>query len=188
MRPRRRSFRKYYELLRENIFREQVLNERIRPDHRAFDQIREITIETGVLPRVHGSALFTRGETQALVSATLGTTDDAQRMESYEGEQKRKFMLHYNFPPFSVGEVGRMTGVGRREIGHGALAWRAIEAVLPGEDESPYTLRVVSDILESNGSSSMATVCGASLSLMAGGYSDQGIGCRCGDGPGEGRR
>jgi polyribonucleotide nucleotidyltransferase len=160
---------KYYELLRENIFREQVLNERIRPDHRAFDQIREVTVEVGVLPRVHGSALFTRGETQALVSATLGTTDDAQRMESYEGEQKRRFMLHYNFPPFSVGEVGRMTGVGRREIGHGALAWRAIESVLPGEDESPYTLRVVSDILESNGSSSMATVCGASLALMQAG-------------------
>jgi polyribonucleotide nucleotidyltransferase len=160
---------KYFEGLRETIFREQVLNDRIRPDHRAFDEIRAITIETGVLPRVHGSALFTRGETQALVSATLGTTDDAQRMESYEGEQKRKFMLHYNFPPFSVGEVGRMTGVGRREIGHGALAWRALEAVLPGEDESPYTLRVVSDILESNGSSSMATVCGASLSLMQAG-------------------
>jgi polyribonucleotide nucleotidyltransferase len=160
---------KYFELLRETIFREQVLNDRIRPDHRAFDEIRKITIETGVLPRVHGSALFTRGETQALVSATLGTTDDAQRMESYEGEQKRKFMLHYNFPPFSVGEVGRMTGVGRREIGHGALAWRALEAVLPDEADSPYTLRVVSDILESNGSSSMATVCGASLSLMAAG-------------------
>src|SRR5579875_378167 len=160
---------KYFELLREKIFREQVLNERIRPDHRAFDEIRKITIETGVLPRVHGSALFTRGETQALVSVTLGTTDDAQRMESYEGEQKRRFMLHYNFPPFSVGEVGRMTGVGRREIGHGALASRAIEAVLPGEDESPYTLRVVSDILESNGSSSMATVCGASLALMQAG-------------------
>ena len=160
---------KYYELLREDIFRKQVLNDRIRPDHRAFDQIRYIDIEVGVLPRVHGSALFTRGETQALVSATLGTTDDAQRLESYEGEQKRRFMLHYNFPPFSVGEVGRMTGVGRREIGHGALAYRAIEAVLPGEDESPYTLRVVSDILESNGSSSMATVCGASLALMQAG-------------------
>ncbi len=160
---------KYYELLREHIFRNQVLNDRIRPDHRAFDQIREVTVEVGVLPRVHGSALFTRGETQALVSATLGTTDDAQRLESYEGEQKRRFMLHYNFPPFSVGEVGRMTGVGRREIGHGALAFRAIEAVLPGEDESPYTLRVVSDILESNGSSSMATVCGASLALMQAG-------------------
>jgi polyribonucleotide nucleotidyltransferase len=167
--PAAKKLSKYYELLREKIFRDQVLNERIRPDHRAFDEIRAISIETGVLPRVHGSALFTRGETQALVSATLGTTDDSQRMESYEGEQKRRFMLHYNFPPFSVGEVGRMTGVGRREIGHGALAWRAIEAVLPGEDESPYTLRVVSDILESNGSSSMATVCGASLSLMQAG-------------------
>jgi polyribonucleotide nucleotidyltransferase len=165
---------KYYELLREDIFREQVLKERIRPDHRAFDQIRAVTVEVGVLPRVHGSALFTRGETQALVSATLGTTDDAQRLESYEGEQKRRFMLHYNFPPFSVGEVGRMSGVGRREIGHGALAFRAIEAVLPGEDESPYTLRVVSDILESNGSSSMATVCGASLALMQAGIALKG--------------
>ncbi len=160
---------KYYELLRETIFRDQVLKDRIRPDHRAFDEIRAISIEVGVLPRVHGSALFTRGETQALVTATLGTTDDAQRMESYEGEQKRRFMMHYNFPPFSVGEVGRMTGVGRREIGHGALAFRAIEAVLPPESESPYTLRVVSDILESNGSSSMATVCGASLALMQAG-------------------
>ncbi len=160
---------KYYELLRETIFRDQVLKDRIRPDHRAFDEIRAITIEVGVLPRVHGSALFTRGETQALVTATLGTTDDAQRLESYEGEQKRRFMMHYNFPPFSVGEVGRMTGVGRREIGHGALAFRAIEAVLPPESESPYTLRVVSDILESNGSSSMATVCGASLALMQAG-------------------
>ena len=165
---------KYYELLRENIFREQVLNERLRPDHRAFDEIRPISIEVGVLPRVHGSALFTRGETQALVSATLGTSDDAQRLESYEGEQKRRFMLHYNFPPFSVGEVGRMSGVGRREIGHGALASRAIEAVLPDETESPYTLRVVSDILESNGSSSMATVCGASLSLMQAGIGIKG--------------
>ncbi|MGA2896877.1 MAG: polyribonucleotide nucleotidyltransferase [Acidobacteriaceae bacterium] len=169
-----KKFSKYYELLREQIFRDQVLNERIRPDHRAFDEIRPISIEVGVLPRVHGSALFTRGETQAMVSATLGTTDDAQRMESYEGEQKRRFMLHYNFPPFSVGEVGRMGGVGRREIGHGALAWRAIEAVLPGEDESPYVLRVVSDILESNGSSSMATVCGASLALMHAGIPTKG--------------
>jgi len=165
---------KYYELLREKIFRDQVLVDRIRPDHRAFDKIRDLSIEVGVLPRVHGSALFTRGETQALVSATLGTTDDAQRLESYEGEQKRRFMMHYNFPPFSVGEVGRMTGVGRREIGHGALASRAIEAVLPAEDESPYTLRVVSDILESNGSSSMATVCGASLALMQAGIAIKG--------------
>jgi len=106
-----KKFSKYFDLLREQIFRDQVLNERIRPDHRAFDEIRPISIEVGVLPRVHGSALFTRGETQAMVSATLGTTDDAQRMESYEGEQKRRFMLHYNFPPFSVGEVGRMGGV-----------------------------------------------------------------------------
>ncbi len=157
---------KYFDQLRENIFREQVLKDRIRPDRRAFDQIRQIDIEVGILPRPHGSALFTRGETQAIVTATLGTGDDAQRLESYEGEQKRRFMLHYNFPPYSVGEVGRMTGTGRREIGHGALAYRAIEAVLPDEKESPYTLRVVSDITESNGSSSMATVCGASLSLM----------------------
>jgi polyribonucleotide nucleotidyltransferase len=156
----------YYEALRERIFREQVTKERIRPDRRAFDQIRPITIEVGVLPRTHGSALFTRGETQALVTATLGTTDDAQRLETYEGEQRKRFMLHYNFPPFSVGETGRMTGVGRREIGHGALAERAISAVLPKEDESPYVPRIVSDILESNGSSSMATVCGASLALM----------------------
>ena len=157
-------------LLREKIFREQVLKDRIRPDHRAFDEIREITIEIGVLPRVHGSALFTRGETQALVTATLGTTDDAQRLESYEGEQKRRFMLHYNFPPFSR---WRSWPHDRRRPSRDRprRAWRerAIEAVLPGEDESPYTLRVVSDILESNGSSSMATVCGASLALMQAG-------------------
>ncbi len=157
---------KYYESLRENIFRDQVTKDRVRPDRRKFDEIREISIEIGVLPRVHGSALFTRGETQALVTATLGTIDDSQRLESFEGEQRKKFMLHYNFPPFSVGEVGRMTGVGRREVGHGALAERAISAVLPSEAESPYTIRIVSDILESNGSSSMASVCGASLALM----------------------
>jgi polyribonucleotide nucleotidyltransferase len=156
----------YYELLRERLFREQVTKERIRPDRRAFDEIRPISIETSVLPRTHGSALFTRGETQALVTATLGTADDGQRLESYEGEQKKNFMLHYNFPPFSVGETGRMTGVGRREVGHGALAERAISAVLPGPDESPYSIRIVSDILESNGSSSMASVCGASLALF----------------------
>jgi len=155
----------YYELLRERTFREQVTKERIRPDRRAFDEIREITIETSVLPRTHGSALFTRGETQALVTATLGTADDGQRLESYEGEKKKNFMLHYNFPPFSVGETGRMTGTGRREIGHGALAERAISAVLPTAEESPYSIRIVSDILESNGSSSMASVCGASLAL-----------------------
>ncbi|HEY0785670.1 MAG TPA: polyribonucleotide nucleotidyltransferase [Acidobacteriaceae bacterium] len=156
----------YYEAMRERIFREQVTKERIRPDRRAFDQIRQISIETSVLPRTHGSALFTRGETQALVTVTLGTGDDSQRLETFEGEQKKRFMLHYNFPPFSVGETGRMTGTGRREIGHGALAERAILAVLPTEDESPYAIRIVSDILESNGSSSMASVCGASLALM----------------------
>ena len=157
---------KYYESLRENIFRDQVIKDRVRPDRRKFDEIRDISIEVGVLPRVHGSALFTRGETQAMVTATLGTLDDTQRLESFEGEQRKRFMLHYNFPPFSVGEVGRMTGVGRREVGHGALAERAVSAVLPSEAESPYTVRIVSDILESNGSSSMASVCGASLALM----------------------
>jgi len=156
----------YYEMLRERLFREQVTRERVRPDRRAFDEIRPITIETSVLPRTHGSALFTRGETQALVTATLGTNDEGQRMETYEGEQRKNFMLHYNFPPFSVGETGRMTGVGRREVGHGALAERAISAVLPSVDESPYSIRIVSDILESNGSSSMASVCGASLALF----------------------
>jgi len=164
----------YYELVRERIFREQVTKDRIRPDRRAFDEIREISIETSVLPRTHGSALFTRGETQALVTATLGTTDDGQRLESFEGEQKKPFMLHYNFPPFSVGEVGRMSGVGRREIGHGALAERAVAAVLPSADESPYTIRIVSDILESNGSSSMASVCGASLALYDAGIALKG--------------
>ena len=164
----------YYELLREHLFREQVTKERIRPDRRAFEEIRPITIETGVLPRTHGSALFTRGETQALVTATLGTADEGQRLETFEGEQKKTFMLHYNFPPFSVGEVGRMTGVGRREVGHGALAERAVAAVLPNADDSPYTIRVVSDILESNGSSSMASVCGASLALYDAGIALKG--------------
>ena len=156
----------YYEVLRERTFREQVTKDRIRPDRRQFDEIRPISIETSVLPRTHGSAVFTRGETQALVTTTLGTSDDMQRLENFEGEKKKGFMLHYNFPPFSVGETGRMTGVGRREIGHGALAERAITAVLPDESAWPYTMRVVSDILESNGSSSMASVCGAALSLM----------------------
>src|SRR5206468_5852210 len=156
----------YYEILRERIFREAVINQKRRPDGRAFDQIREISIEVGVLPRTHGSAIFTRGETQALVTTTLGTSDDMQRLEVFEGEAKKRFMLHYNFPPFSVGEVAFLRGAGRREIGHGALAERSVSAVLPPEDKWPYAMRVVSDILESNGSSSMATVCGASLSLM----------------------
>ncbi len=170
----KKKLSKYYEALRERIFREQVLQQRVRPDRRAFDEIRQITIETSVLPRTHGSALFTRGETQALVTITLGTTDDQQRLETYEGEQKKRLMLHYNFPPFSVGETGRMTGVGRREVGHGALAERAISGVLPSAEDSPYTFRIVSDILESNGSSSMASVCGASLALMDAGVTLKG--------------
>jgi polyribonucleotide nucleotidyltransferase len=164
----------YYEILRERLFREQVTKDRIRPDRRAFDEIRQITIETSVLPRTHGSALFTRGETQALVTATLGTADEGQRLETFEGEKKKNFMLHYNFPPFSVGETGRMTGVGRREVGHGALAERAITGVLPDASEQPYTIRIVSDILESNGSSSMASVCGASLALYDAGIALKG--------------
>ena len=162
----RDKFEHYYEILRERIFREQVINQHRRPDGRAFDQIRDIWIEVGVLPRTHGSAIFTRGETQALVTTTLGTSDDMQRLEVFEGEAKKRFMLHYNFPPFSVGEVAFLRGAGRREIGHGALAERAVSTMLPDEEKWPYAMRVVSDILESNGSSSMATVCGASLSLM----------------------
>ena len=162
----RRKLGHYFETLRERIFREQVIEQKRRPDARAFDQIRDIWIEVGVLPRTHGSAIFTRGETQALVTTTLGTSDDMQRIEGFEGEAKKRFLLHYNFPPFSVGEVAFLRGAGRREIGHGALAERAISGVLPTEEAWPYAVRVVSDILESNGSSSMATVCGASLSLM----------------------
>ena len=145
-----------------------MLKNRRRPDGRAFDEIRaDHRSKSDVLPRTHGSALFTRGETQALVTATLGTKEDEQRIELLDiGETSKRFMLHYNFPPFSVGEVGFMRGAGRREIGHGALAERALSAVLPDEDDFPYTIRVVSDILESNGSSSMASVCGATLALM----------------------
>ncbi len=158
---------KCFEALKERIFRDEMLHKRHRPDGRAFDEVRKITIETGVLPRTHGSALFTRGETQALVTITLGTKEDEQRIELLEpGEASKRFMLHYNFPPFSVGEVGFMRGPGRREIGHGALAERALTALIPTEEVFPYTMRVVSDILESNGSSSQATVCGASLALM----------------------
>ena len=158
---------KLFDLLKERIFRDEMLKERRRPDGRAFDEIRNIEAEVGVLPRTHGSALFTRGETQALVTATLGTKDDEQRIEMLDlAQTSKRFMLHYNFPPFSVGEVGFMRGPGRREIGHGALAERSIAPVIPDEKIFPYTLRVVSDILESNGSSSMATVCGASLALM----------------------
>src|SRR5207247_10850176 len=152
--------------LKEKVLREEVLTHGVRLDGRKFDEVRPIWIETGVLPRTHGSAVFTRGETQALVTCTLGTADDAQKIESFEGEQWKSFMLHYNFPPFSVGEVAFLRGPGRREIGHGALAERALLSLIPEEDKFPYTIRVVSDILESNGSSSMATVCGGCLALM----------------------
>lgn len=158
---------KVFDSLKERIFRDEMLKERRRPDGRAFDQIRQITCEVAALPRTHGSAIFTRGETQALVTTTLGTKDDEQRIEMFDpSETSKRFMLHYNFPPFSVGEVGFMRGPGRREIGHGALAERALAPVIPDEKDFPYTLRVVSDILESNGSSSMASVCGGTLSLM----------------------
>ncbi len=155
-----------FDTLYERLFRAGVLEKHQRPDRRAFDQVRPISVEVGLLPRTHGSALFTRGETQALVTATLGTAEDMQRLDVLEGESFKRFMLHYNFPPFSVGEVGFLRGPGRREIGHGNLAERALGGVVPGEETFPYTLRVVSDILESNGSSSMATVCGGCLAMM----------------------
>jgi len=156
-----------FERMREKYFREDMLVRRRRPDARPFDQIRKITCEVGLLPRVHGSALFTRGETQALATVTLGTKEDKQRLDLlFEEESFKRFMLHYNFPPFSVGEVKFLRGPGRREIGHGALAERALLNLLPSEEDFPYAMRVVSDILESNGSSSMATVCGGSLALM----------------------
>ncbi len=158
---------KLFDQLKERIFRDQMLIDRRRPDGRAFEQIRNIDIEIGLLPRTHGSALFTRGETQALVTVTLGTKEDAQRMEILsEGEVSKRFMLHYNFPPFSVGEVAFMRGAGRREIGHGVLAERSLVSLVPPESSFPYTVRAVSDILESNGSSSMASVCGATLAMM----------------------
>ncbi|MBI3404607.1 MAG: polyribonucleotide nucleotidyltransferase [Acidobacteria bacterium] len=161
---------KAFEMLRERIFRDEMLNARRRPDARAFDQIRKITCEVGILPRVHGSALFTRGETQALATATLGTKEDMQRLDLlFEKDMHKRFMLHYNFPPFSVGEVKFLRGPGRREVGHGALAERALMNLLPPDTNFPYAMRIVSDILESNGSSSMATVCGGSLALMDGG-------------------
>lgn len=153
--------------LKEKIFREDILGNRRRPDGRKFSEIRPITCEVGWLPRVHGSALFTRGETQSIATTTLGTKMDEQFTDDLEkGEIRKRFMLHYNFPPYSVGEVGRFGGSSRREIGHGNLARRALEAVLPDESEFPYTLRIVSEITESNGSSSMATVCGGCMSLM----------------------
>src|SRR5215468_6670051 len=156
-----------YDRLKEDIFRDEILNARRRPDGRKFDQIRKITCETTLLPRVHGSALFTRGETQALATLTLGTKEDQQRLDLlFAQDVFKRFMLHYNFPPFSVGEVKPVRGPGRREIGHGALAERALMNLLPAETDFPYAMRLVSDILESNGSSSMATVCGGSLAMM----------------------
>jgi len=164
---KRLTAKKAFDHLKEKIFRDDILNHRRRPDGRRFSEIRPITCEVGWLPRTHGSALFTRGETQALVTVTLGTKDDEQFMDDLEkGEVRRKFKLNYNFPPHSVGETGRFGSPGRREIGHGALARRALEAMLPDDDVFPYTIRIVSDITESNGSSSMATVCGGALALM----------------------
>lgn len=152
--------------LEQEIVRGMIINEGVRADGRKPEDIRDITCRIGFLPRVHGSSLFVRGETQAIVAATLGTGQDEQRIDSLDGDSFKSFMLHYNFPPYSVGEVKRMMSPGRREIGHGALAERAIKSIIPAKEEFPYTIRVVSDITESNGSSSMATVCGATLSLM----------------------
>ena len=152
--------------LQSTVLRGDILDSNKRLDGRALDEIRPIIAEVGILPRAHGSALFTRGETQALVVTTLGTGQDEQIIDALEGDYKERFLLHYNFPPYSVGEVGRLSGVGRREIGHGKLAWRAINPLLPTKEQFAYTIRVVSEITESNGSSSMATVCGTSLALM----------------------
>ncbi len=152
--------------IEKDDLRKMILDEGIRSDGRGFEDIRQITSEVGILPRTHGSSLFTRGQTQAIVAATLGTKMDEQRIDDLLGESFKSFMLHYNFPPFSVGEVRPARGPGRREIGHGALAERALEPVIPAEEKFPYTIRIVSDITESNGSSSMATVCGGTLALM----------------------
>jgi len=164
--PTEQEVKNIFGLLEYRIVRENIVNGEPRIDGRDTRTVRPLNIQTSVLPKTHGSALFTRGETQALVTTTLGTARDAQILDSLEGEQRDTFMLHYNFPPFSVGECGRMGSVGRREIGHGRLARRGVQAMLPNETEFPYTIRVVSEITESNGSSSMASVCGASLSLM----------------------
>ncbi|MEI7542603.1 MAG: polyribonucleotide nucleotidyltransferase [bacterium] len=161
-----RDIKMVLEEIEMNSLRDKITKERIRPDGRKFDEIRAIECEIKILPRTHGSALFTRGQTQALVVVTLGSDQDAQSLDDLEGEAKKSYTLQYNFPPFSVGEVKRMGGPGRREVGHGALAERALKAVIPDEDVFPYTIQVVSDILESNGSSSMASVCGATLALM----------------------
>jgi polyribonucleotide nucleotidyltransferase len=155
--------------IEKKVMRHMILDDKKRLDGRTLEQIRPISIELGIIPRAHGSALFTRGETQALVTLTLGTKKDAQMIDTLTDDREKRFMLHYNFPPFSVGETGRVGGTGRREIGHGNLAERAIRMVIPGESDFPYTIRLVSDILESNGSSSMASVCGGTLAAMDGG-------------------
>lgn len=160
------TFGHAFKAVEYDVVRSKMLIDEERIDGRAFDEVRPITVEVGWLPKVHGSALFTRGETQALGVSTLGTSQDEQMIDGLQGEIKEPFMLHYNFPPFSVGEVGRAGSPGRREIGHGKLAWRALHPVLPAREDFPYSLRTVVDILECNGSSSMATVCAASLSLM----------------------
>lgn len=164
--PAKKAIKAIFERIETIIVRDQIVQEGKRPDGRGLKDIRPITCEVGILPRTHGSALFTRGETQAIVVTTLGTTMDEQRVDTLEEEYSKKFMLDYNFPPYCVGEIKPLRGPGRREIGHGALAERALEAVLPPLNSFPYTIRVVSDITESNGSSSMATVCGGSLSMM----------------------
>jgi polyribonucleotide nucleotidyltransferase len=163
---RRTEAKAIFKELKEKVMRDEALDRGRRLDGRRFDEIRPISIDVGVLPRTHGSAVFQRGETQALVTATLGTAEDQQKIETVDGETWKRFMLHYNFPPFSVGEVAFLRGPGRREIGHGALAERALAPMIPAEENFPYTVRVVSDILESNGSSSMASVCGGSLAMM----------------------
>jgi len=155
-----------FKSIESGIVRTSVIKTGKRIDGRKVDEVRQIVSEAGKLPRTHGSALFTRGETQALCVATLGTSDDEQFVDQLTGTIKNKFLLHYNFPPYSVGEAGRMGGTSRRETGHGKLAWRALQAVLPSQDDFPYTIRLVSEIMESNGSSSMATVCGCSLAMM----------------------
>ena len=162
-----------FDSLKKHYVRDMVLDTRARIDGRKTNEIRPITCEVGVLPRTHGSGLFTRGETQGLVTVTLGTASDVQHIEALVGDLNKRFMLHYNFPPFSTGETKMMRGPSRRDVGHGNLAERAIQAVLPDQEEFPYTIRVVSEVLESNGSSSMATVCGATLSLM-----DAGVGLK----------
>ncbi len=163
---RRVEAKTIFKELQEKVLRDEILERGVRLDGRRFDEIRSIWIESSVLPRAHGSVVFTRGETQALVTATLGTAEDQQKIEMVDGELWKRFMLHYNFPPFSVGEVAFLRGPGRREVGHGALAERALAPMVPAEEQFPYTIRIVSDILESNGSSSMASVCGGSLAMM----------------------